>query len=72
MILTNARILTFDRDNSVFDSGSVEIRKDGSIGVVGEIAAVPDDTTLDAHGKTPRRRPPSAELWQIVISRFKY
>lgn len=32
MILTNARILTLDRDNSVFDSGSVKIRKDGSIG----------------------------------------
>lgn len=27
MILTNARILTLDRDNGVFDSGSVEIRK---------------------------------------------
>ncbi len=32
MILTNARILTLDRDNSVFDSGSVKIRKVGSIG----------------------------------------
>lgn len=30
MILTNARILTLDRDSSVFDSSSVKIRKDGS------------------------------------------
>jgi predicted amidohydrolase YtcJ len=51
MILTNARILTLDRDNSVFDAGSVKIRKDGSIGAVGEIAAVPGDTTFDARGK---------------------
>jgi N-acyl-D-amino-acid deacylase len=32
MILTNAQILTLGRDCSVFDSGSVKIRKDGSIG----------------------------------------
>jgi putative selenium metabolism protein SsnA len=34
MILTNARILTFDAANSVLDSGSVEIQPDGSIGFV--------------------------------------
>jgi putative selenium metabolism protein SsnA len=35
MILTNARILTFDSANRVSENGSVEIREDGSIGVVG-------------------------------------
>jgi len=35
MILTNARILTFDSANRVLENGSVEIREDGSIGVVG-------------------------------------
>ena len=34
MILTNARILTFDAANRVLDSGSVEIRADGAIGAV--------------------------------------
>ena len=34
MIITNARILTFDTANRVLDSGSVEIRPDGSIGDV--------------------------------------
>ena len=34
MIITNARILTFDSANRVLDSGSVEIRPDGSIGAV--------------------------------------
>ena len=34
MILTNARILTFDPANRVLDSGSVEILADGSIGFV--------------------------------------
>ena len=34
MILTNARILTFDAANRVLDSGSVEVRADGAIGVV--------------------------------------
>jgi hypothetical protein len=28
MILTNARILTLDRDNSIFDSRRAKIRKD--------------------------------------------
>ncbi len=35
MIIDNARILTFDADNRVFDSSSVEIREDGTIGAVG-------------------------------------
>ena len=34
MILTNARVLTFDSENRVLDSGSVEVRRDGSIGFV--------------------------------------
>jgi putative selenium metabolism protein SsnA len=34
MILTNARVLTFDGGNRVLDSGSVEITADGSIGFV--------------------------------------
>jgi putative selenium metabolism protein SsnA len=34
MILTNARILTFDDAERVLDSGSVEVRADGSIGSV--------------------------------------
>ena len=34
MILTNARILTFDDAQRVLDSGSVEVRADGSIGSV--------------------------------------
>ena len=34
MILTNARILTFDSANRVLDSGSVEILDDGTIGYV--------------------------------------
>jgi putative selenium metabolism protein SsnA len=35
MILTNARILTFDERNRVLERGSVEVRPDGSIGGVG-------------------------------------
>jgi len=34
MILTNARVLTFDEGNRVLDTGSVEIQADGSIGYV--------------------------------------
>jgi putative selenium metabolism protein SsnA len=34
MILTNARILTFDTANRVLDSGSVEVLADGAIGFV--------------------------------------
>jgi putative selenium metabolism protein SsnA len=36
MIITNARILTFDEANRVLNSGSVEIRGDGTIGHVGQ------------------------------------
>ena len=34
MILTNARIATFDSSNRVLDSGSIEVRADGAIGSV--------------------------------------
>jgi len=34
MIFSNARILTFDRDHRVFDSGSVEVLPDGTFGRV--------------------------------------
>ena len=34
MILTNARILTFDAANRVLDSGSVEVNPEGAIGFV--------------------------------------
>ena len=43
MILTNARILTFDSANRVLDSGSVEVLEDGAIGYVRSGRA------LDAH-----------------------
>jgi cytosine/adenosine deaminase-related metal-dependent hydrolase len=43
MILTNARILTFDSANRVLDSGSVEVLDDGAIGYVRTGRA------LDAH-----------------------
>ena len=50
MILTNARILTFDDDNRVFDSGTVEVRADGSIGRVRSGRARGADT-VDAGGR---------------------
>ena len=34
MIFTNARIVTFDRANRLLDSGSVEVRPDGTFGAV--------------------------------------
>ncbi len=34
MIITNARVLTFDSANRVLDSASVEMLADGSIGAV--------------------------------------
>ncbi len=43
MILTNARILTFDETNRVLDSGSVEVLADGAIG------CVRGGRALDAH-----------------------
>ena len=49
MIITNARILTFDTANRVLDSGSVEIRADGSIGDVNSVRAR-GKNVIDAHG----------------------
>ncbi len=39
MIIENARILTLDSENRVLDSGSVEVRDDGSIGELWSAAA---------------------------------
>jgi putative selenium metabolism protein SsnA len=50
MIITNARILTFDSDNRVLDSGSVEIRGDGSIGDV-KSGRARGKNIIDAKGK---------------------
>ena len=50
MILTNARILTFDGSNRVLESGSVEITGDGSIGFV-RPGATPDSHAIDLHGR---------------------
>jgi putative selenium metabolism protein SsnA len=50
MIITNARILTFDAANRVLDSGSVEIRPDGSIGNVSSGRAR-GKNIVDARGK---------------------
>jgi len=49
MILTNARILTFDQENRVLDSGSIEISADGSIGIVRGGRAMGRDV-IDLHG----------------------
>ncbi|MBZ5620941.1 MAG: putative aminohydrolase SsnA [Acidobacteriia bacterium] len=51
MILTNARILTFDAGNRVVDSGEVEIRDDGTVGSVGQGSWPPQSEVVDAHGK---------------------
>jgi putative selenium metabolism protein SsnA len=50
MTITNARILTFDSANRVLDSGSVEIRPDGSIGSVNS-ARARGKNIIDAKGK---------------------
>jgi putative selenium metabolism protein SsnA len=50
MILTNARILTFDAANRVLDSGSVEVCADGSIGFVRSTCPRGADT-VDAGGR---------------------
>ena len=50
MILTNARILTFDADNRVLDSGSVEVRADGAIGSVRAGRAL-DANAVDLGGR---------------------
>ena len=49
MILTNARILTFDGTNRVLDSGSVEVLPDGAIGFVRSGRAL--DHAVDLHGR---------------------
>ncbi len=49
MILTNARILTFDTANRVLDNGAVEIREDGTVGQISWSVSGPD--TVDCHGK---------------------
>jgi putative selenium metabolism protein SsnA len=51
MIIANARILTFDSASRVLDSGSVEVRPDGTIGAVGGGLSAPDPQTIDARGK---------------------
>jgi putative selenium metabolism protein SsnA len=52
VIVSNARVLTFDSDNRVLDSGSVEIRADGSIGSVGSAGRkVPREEVVNAQGK---------------------
>ncbi len=50
MILTNARILTFDSTNRVLDSGSVEVLEDGAIGYVRSGRAL-DAHAVDLHGR---------------------
>jgi putative selenium metabolism protein SsnA len=50
MILTNARILTFDTGNRVLDSGSVEVLADGSIGSVRDGRAL-EGEAVDLHGR---------------------
>jgi len=49
MILTNARILTFDAANRVLDSGSVEISGTGIHACVPR--SLPSTDTIDCHGK---------------------
>jgi putative selenium metabolism protein SsnA len=55
MIIRNARIITFDGRNRVFDCGAVEVRADGSLGWVGEdrkfSQAPPAGDVIDADGK---------------------
>lgn len=50
MILTNARILTFDGEDRVLDSGSVEVAADGSIGFVRKGRAL-DAGAVDLQGR---------------------
>ena len=65
MIVTNARILTFDSTNRVLDSGSVEIRPDGAIGNVSSARARGKDV-IDAKGKAKRVYPWYATPWEIL------
>ncbi len=50
MILTNARVLTFDRENRVLDSGSVEVAADGTIGFV-RSGRAPEARAIDLRGR---------------------
>jgi putative selenium metabolism protein SsnA len=50
MILTNARILTFDDGNRVLDSGSIEIGADGAILAIGN-GCSPDSRAVDLRGR---------------------
>jgi len=47
MILSNARILSFDPAQRVIDCGSVEIRKDGTIGAVSSRPAPKGRSVID-------------------------
>ncbi|MBZ5583813.1 MAG: putative aminohydrolase SsnA [Acidobacteriia bacterium] len=52
MIVTNARVLTFDAGNRVLDSGEVEILPGGVFGDVRETAGgKPSGEVVDAHGR---------------------
>jgi putative selenium metabolism protein SsnA len=50
MIITNARVLTFDSANQVYDRGSVTLRPDGTIGGVGQ-EPEPGEEIVDAGGR---------------------
>lgn len=50
MLITNARVLTFDATSSVLDNAAVEIRKDGTIGAIGSPPHTAQDT-IDARGR---------------------
>jgi putative selenium metabolism protein SsnA len=51
MILSNARILTFDPAQRVIDCGAVEIRADGTIGKVSNRPAPRGKNVIDVEGK---------------------
>lgn len=51
MIVTNARVLTFDADSRVYDNASVEILSDGSIGRVGAFDPGEGEEVVDAGGR---------------------
>ncbi len=51
MILSNARILTFDTAQRVIDCGSVEIRADGTVGAVSSQSPQHGRNVIDAQGK---------------------
>src|SRR5512140_734656 len=55
MIIRNARILSFDKNDRVLDSGAVQVRADGTIGWVRRDqhggAHPPGEETIDAQGK---------------------